>query len=180
VFFDPRGGTHFEGRWQPPVNDEGFSEEGIPEAGVSAETSGREKRLKRADSEDLAEDLAEGLAEGLPTKNSRRGGGPEDLIQNLAPEGRRRGRVPEDLVESPPKEDRRRGGVPQDLVESPPKEDRRRRGVPEDLVADLLTQNRRKDVLPDGRTPSARWKRESDIPDSVYFRALEAIQKAWP
>ena len=137
VFFDPRGGTHFEGRWQPPVNDEGFSEEGFPEAGVSAETSGREKRLKRAETEDLAEVLAE----DLPTKNSRRGGVPEDLIQNLAPEDRRWGRVPEDLVRN------------------------------------LLRENRRQDIVPDGRTPSARWKRESDIPDRVYFRALEAIQE---
>jgi len=35
--------------------------------------------------------------------------------------------------------------------------------------------NRLKGVDPDGWTPSARWERESDIPNRVLFRAYEAL-----
>ena len=34
---------------------------------------------------------------------------------------------------------------------------------------------RRRGVDPDFYTAGARWKREADIPDDVYFRAMEAI-----
>ena len=46
--------------------------------------------------------------------------------------------------------------------------------LPGDGVRALLEGNRGRGIEPDGRTASARWKREKDIPDDVYFRALEA------
>ena len=45
----------------------------------------------------------------------------------------------------------------------------------EDLVEVLVEKNRAQGVRPDGWTAGARWKREADIPDDVYFRALEAV-----
>jgi hypothetical protein len=42
-------------------------------------------------------------------------------------------------------------------------------------VDGLIAENRRRGVDPDGWTPSARWKREADIPDAVLFRAGEAL-----
>jgi len=48
-------------------------------------------------------------------------------------------------------------------------------GRSEDLVEVLVEKNRAQGVRPDGRTAGARWKREADIPDDVYFRALEAV-----
>jgi Domain of unknown function (DUF222) len=42
-------------------------------------------------------------------------------------------------------------------------------------VAALLRDNRRRGVEPDAWTASARWEREADIPDGVYFRASEAL-----
>ena len=54
-------------------------------------------------------------------------------------------------------------------------------GEPEkDLTGSLIEQNRRRGVRPDGWTAGARWKREVDIPDRVYFRALEALNEAGP
>jgi len=47
--------------------------------------------------------------------------------------------------------------------------------LPRDLVAALIEENRRRGVDPGPLTAGARWKREADIPDSVYFRALEAL-----
>jgi len=47
--------------------------------------------------------------------------------------------------------------------------------LPRDLVAALIEENRHRGVDPDGLTAGARWKREADIPDRVYFRALEAL-----
>jgi hypothetical protein len=44
-----------------------------------------------------------------------------------------------------------------------------------DPVASLVEDNRRRGADPDGLTSVARWRREADIPDRVYFRALEAI-----
>ncbi|MFV1986963.1 MAG: DUF222 domain-containing protein, partial [Gemmatimonadota bacterium] len=38
----------------------------------------------------------------------------------------------------------------------------------------LLEANRARGVEPDGWTASARWKREADIPDDIFFGALEA------
>jgi len=50
----------------------------------------------------------------------------------------------------------------------------------ENPVAELMEQNRRCGVRPDGLTAGARWKREADIPDQIYFRALEAVAGAEP
>jgi hypothetical protein len=47
--------------------------------------------------------------------------------------------------------------------------------IPPDPVAALIEDNRRRGVEPDFDTAGSRWKREADIPDDVYFRALEAI-----
>ena len=47
--------------------------------------------------------------------------------------------------------------------------------APEQPVEALVTENRRCGVTPDGWTASALWKRPEDIPDDVYFRALEAL-----
>ena len=44
-----------------------------------------------------------------------------------------------------------------------------------DLVEALLEENRSRGVEPDGWALGARWKREEDIPDEVYFAALEAV-----
>jgi len=44
-----------------------------------------------------------------------------------------------------------------------------------DLVEALLEDNRSRGVEPDGWALGARWKREADIPDEVYFAALEAV-----
>jgi hypothetical protein len=45
---------------------------------------------------------------------------------------------------------------------------------PGDPVAALAWQNRLRGAEPDAWTASARWKREADIPDDVFFRATEA------
>ncbi|MFQ5747682.1 MAG: DUF222 domain-containing protein [Gemmatimonadota bacterium] len=42
-------------------------------------------------------------------------------------------------------------------------------------VAALIDGNRRLGIEPDGLTAGARWKRQVDIPDRVYFRAVEAV-----
>jgi len=42
-------------------------------------------------------------------------------------------------------------------------------------VESLIADTRRRGADPDFHTAGARWKREADIPDDVYFRALEAI-----
>ena len=44
--------------------------------------------------------------------------------------------------------------------------------------AALIDENRRRGVEPDGWTTGARWKREADIPDRIYFPAVEALQEA--
>jgi hypothetical protein len=36
-------------------------------------------------------------------------------------------------------------------------------------------ENRQRGVNPDGWALGARWKREDDIPDAVYFSAMEAL-----
>jgi len=145
VFFDPRGGTHFEGRWQPPVNDEGVSEEGIPDEGVPEdgvpEDGVPDERVPE---------------EGIPDEGVPENGVPDERVPDE--------RVPDEGVSA----------------ETSGRQKRLKRTNPEDLVESLLTQNRRQDIVPDGRTPSARWKRESDIPVRVYLRALEAIQERGP
>jgi len=47
--------------------------------------------------------------------------------------------------------------------------------LPADPVAALTKDTRRRGADPDFHTAGARWKREADIPDDIYFRALEAI-----
>ncbi|MDP2482029.1 MAG: DUF222 domain-containing protein, partial [Candidatus Palauibacterales bacterium] len=44
-----------------------------------------------------------------------------------------------------------------------------------DPVKALIEDTRRRGADPDFYTPGARWKREADIPDEVYFKAKEAI-----
>ncbi len=44
-----------------------------------------------------------------------------------------------------------------------------------DLATALVQANEARGVTPDGWTPSARWKREVDIPEEVLGRAEEAI-----
>ena len=100
VFFDARGGTHFDGRWQPP---------------------GRSPVLG-------------GESADRPVEGERS--------------------VPRN--ERPVEEER-----PAPPTESP--------------VEALIQENRRHGVSPDGWTAAARWRREADVPDPVYFRALEAM-----
>jgi len=47
--------------------------------------------------------------------------------------------------------------------------------LPEQPVEALVHANRLLAVEPDASTVGARWEREQDIPDRVYFRALEAL-----
>ena len=47
--------------------------------------------------------------------------------------------------------------------------------LPPDPVRELIEQNRSRGADPDFHTAGARWKREADIPDKVYFRAREAM-----
>ena len=47
-------------------------------------------------------------------------------------------------------------------------------------VEALLEENHNRAISPDGWTASARWRREAEIPDGVYFRALEALHGAVP
>jgi hypothetical protein len=54
----------------------------------------------------------------------------------------------------------------------------RPRGAPEleaEPVETLIEETRSRGADPDFYTAGARWKREADIPDDVYFRAREAI-----
>lgn len=46
--------------------------------------------------------------------------------------------------------------------------------LPDRPVHSLVEEHRAKGIVPDWRTAGARWKRDADIPGSVYFRALEA------
>ncbi len=47
--------------------------------------------------------------------------------------------------------------------------------TPADPVEALIDETRSRGADPDFYTAGARWKREADIPDDVYFRAKEAI-----
>jgi hypothetical protein len=47
--------------------------------------------------------------------------------------------------------------------------------LPDRPVDALLMEQARCGVAPDWSTAGARWKREADIPDEVYFRGLEAV-----
>jgi hypothetical protein len=61
-----------------------------------------------------------------------------------------------------------RGGTQFDGRWQPP-------ALPEQPVAALVRENTLRGVKPDASKLGARWERESDIPDSVYFRALEML-----
>jgi hypothetical protein len=45
----------------------------------------------------------------------------------------------------------------------------------ERLVETLIQENQQRGVEPDPWAPGPRWKREEDIPDRVYFGAMEAL-----
>ena len=45
----------------------------------------------------------------------------------------------------------------------------------EDPVDDLIAETRSRGAEPDYLTAGARWKRERDIPDRVWMKALEAL-----
>ena len=47
--------------------------------------------------------------------------------------------------------------------------------LPADPVAALIEDTRSRGADPDFYTAGAQWKREADIPDDIYFKALEAI-----
>ncbi|MCJ7830066.1 MAG: HNH endonuclease, partial [Desulfobacterales bacterium] len=64
-----------------------------------------------------------------------------------------------------------RGGTHFDGRWTPPE-------VGERPVAALIEQNHLRGARPDGRTVGARWKREADIPDPIYLRAIEAVGEA--
>ncbi len=114
VFHDPRGGLQFDGRWQPPQEQQ---EEQPPED-----------------------------SESLPDSASLPGSAP------LLPE------LEEHPVET--------------LI------DQKRSELGQTPVEALVEENRRRGVKPDGWTAGVRWKREADIPDEVYFRAIEAMSEA--
>lgn len=91
------------------------------------------------------------------------------------------------LMTRPSVEEGRKGGTrPTQGAEgkvAPLMENNRRRGVTPDGgdgVETFVRENLLRDVKPDPWTASARWRREADIPDEIYFRGLEAIQEAVP
>jgi hypothetical protein len=110
VFFDPRGGTHYDGRFR--LRREGRGGVGAPGGPECGGESGN------------------GKGTGIPETRGREGEGGNG------------------------------------------------KGV--DLVASLTEANRRRGVEPDGWTAGTRWKREDDIPDQIYFRALEALEDPAP
>ena len=118
VFFDPRGGTHFDGRWEGPP----------------------EKMMKKGPASERGEHSGEARVE-VPEKGSGK------------------------VLGKGPREGPREGS----------REERA-----ENLAAALIEENTRRGVEPDGWTAGARWKQEADIPDPVFFRALEAIHEAGP
>jgi len=135
VFFDPRGGTHFDGRWQPPREPAREGSAADREAGAGG--GGR---------------LGEEHMEAGKRPGEERAGAGSHPGERMEP-GKRP--LPARLEEDPVAA----------LSE-------------ESLVASLIEQNRRRGANPDGWTAGARWKREADIPDRVYFRALEAMDEA--
>ena len=113
VFFDPRGVTHFEGRWEWPEGA-GKGPSGIADPGWGKEVVKRPGRS--------------GIRANVSAETSCRDNG---------------------------------SGGP----------------ASEGLAEALLAENRLRGVHPDAWTPSARWKREEEIPDEVLFRAGEAMRK---
>jgi hypothetical protein len=47
--------------------------------------------------------------------------------------------------------------------------------LPADVLEALMAENARLGIEPHAWTPSARWEREREIPDEVYFRASGAV-----
>ncbi|MBK5097999.1 MAG: hypothetical protein JJE01_09455, partial [Gemmatimonadetes bacterium] len=47
--------------------------------------------------------------------------------------------------------------------------------LPPDPVETLIAETRSRGADPDYLTAGARWKREDDIPDEIYYKALEAL-----
>lgn len=45
----------------------------------------------------------------------------------------------------------------------------------EDPVEALMAETRARGADPDGLTAGVEWKREVDIPDRVFFKAVEAL-----
>jgi hypothetical protein len=66
------------------------------------------------------------------------------------------------------------------IPETRGREGERGNGKAKDLVASLREANRRRGVEPDEWTAGARWKQEADIPDDIYFPALEALEDPGP
>ena len=60
-----------------------------------------------------------------------------------------------------------RGGAHYDARPHPPE-------LPARPVQGLVEEHHARGIRPDWRTAGARWKREEDIPDEIWFRALEA------
>ena len=160
MFFDPRGGTHFEGGWKAregggpePVPDpvwvlDGGGEEEGDDArrGGSGEKDGRGPRRKDGE---MLEKLGENIVAAVAQERALTGLIQEGDVATLSQQG--------DVAAMTHKGDvaalSRQGAV-----------------------AALIQENRRSGVEPDAWTPGARWKREADIPDRVYFQALEALQ----
>jgi len=48
----------------------------------------------------------------------------------------------------------------------------------QDLSQTLVTANLQRGTSPDGWTAAVAWPREHDVPDEVYFPAIEALGEA--
>ena len=129
VFFGPRGGAHYDGRWR--MRRDG--------RGSRGEEEGEVERLE-------------------PPGGVAGSGGPGWGEGGSATKGLR-------------SEDEWAKGGSRKRAGDGPEAGKR-------LVDALIDENRRRGVEPDGWTAGARWKREADIPDRIYFRAVEALQEA--
>jgi len=151
VFFDPRGGTHFDGRWQPLEGGQNPPQEPA-------------RKGQAADREMGGDGGGEGGGGGRPGEE-RVGAGSRPGEQRMEAGSR-------------PEEQRPEAGMRPVTVRF--EEDPVAVLSEEKLVASLMEKNRARGANPDGWTAGVRWKREADIPDRVYFRALEAMQEAGP
>ena len=162
VFFDPRGGTHFDGRWQAPRRS--------PLDGRAGETSASGLENHSGEGPASGPRKCSGRASGSrPGKRSDGASGSIPGKRSDGVSGSRPGKRPAHVSERAP------GQCPaQGRGENP----KGRAG--EELVAALTEENRHRGVKPHGWTASTRWKREADIPDGIYFRALEALEEGGP
>ena len=72
-----------------------------------------------------------------------------------------------------------RGGIHFDGRWSDPRTDRPAdTGADPDLAQTLVTDNLQRGTSPDGWTAAVEWPRERDVPDEVYFPAMEALGDA--